>query len=501
MPVSADGEAADNTLFATGNRYVLAASAGIASVAAWFPEDTDTRLCEEIVEPVNFDDPAGVVGISINVSQMTRGLEIAREFLRRGRRVVLGGPHVSLAPELFEGEGDCLVIGEIEPVAQQFVADALHGTLAPVYKGGKADMNQMPSPRWDLYPNHLALAASVQTSRGCPFECNFCDVIQYVGRKQRHKSAENVISECQQLYDLGYREIFFSDDNFTVYRRRSQELLQHLAAWNNGRDYGAVTFSTQVSVDLARDPELLEACSQAGLRYVLVGLETSDEEALKASKKRQNLKVDLRRECETITRAGLTIRAGLIVGFDTDDASCFERQFHFAQSLPVVGHHLSVLVAPIATPLYSELERAGRIVESRDYVTNVAMTKLTNFLPARMSRAELAEGYIWLRRALLDPQATIQRFETYARTLGADGRNYIAPRRANRQASPMLDLIKFMVRAPGARQVIMAVREMAAERREIEADIVSQLALYLSEYRQLQDPSATGAVAVRSKAS
>lgn len=497
MPVSADSQAADNTFVGGQNRYVLVASSGIASIAAWFPQDADIRLCEEIVEPVDFDDPAEIIGISINVSQMARGLEIAREFRRRGRQVVLGGPHVSLAPELFEGEGDCLVIGEIEPIAQQFVADALSGTLAPVYQGGKADMNQMPSPRWDLYPNHLACSASVQTSRGCPFECNFCDVIQYVGRKQRHKSAENVISECQQLYDLGYRDIFLSDDNFTVYRRRSQELLQNLATWNNGPDHERVSFSTQVSVDLARDPELLQACNDAGLRHVFVGLESSDEEALEASKKRQNLKVDLRQECETITEAGLTIRAGLIVGFDTDDSSCFERQYRFAQSLPVVRHQVSVLVAPLATPLFAELEKAGRIVESRDYVTNVGMTKLTNFLPARMSRTELAEGYIWLRQALLDPDATIQRFETYARTLGAGSQNNTAMESGRRQASPMLDLIKFMVRDPGARRVIMAVREMAAERPEIEADIVSQLALYLNDYRQLGDSSAFSSVSVK----
>ena len=212
--------------------YAMNAAAGIATVAAFFPDEMEIRLCDEIVEAVDYDDPAEIIAISMNVAQAPRGVEMARRFRKQGKTVVFGGAHVSLAPQLFEGLADCLVVGEFEPVAAEFMADLQAGALKARYDGGKADLAASPKPRWDLYPNDRALAGVVQTSRGCPFDCHFCDVIQYLGRVQRHKPVEQVIEEVEALYELGYRQINLSDDNFTVYRQRTRALLSALAEWN-----------------------------------------------------------------------------------------------------------------------------------------------------------------------------------------------------------------------------------------------------------------------------
>src|SRR5258708_18058257 len=157
-------------------------AASIATVAALAPPDFAVCLCDEAIEPIDFAAEADVVGISANVSQAQRAIEIAAEFRARGKIVVIGGPHVSLAPELFVGTADCLVVGEFEPIAETVFADMRSRALKPRYAGAKTDLRRSPAPRSDLYRNDRAVGGVVQTSRGCPFECHFCDVIQYLGR-------------------------------------------------------------------------------------------------------------------------------------------------------------------------------------------------------------------------------------------------------------------------------------------------------------------------------
>ncbi|MEP4980394.1 radical SAM protein [Ascidiaceihabitans sp.] len=460
---------------------VMVAAASITSIAAWFPPETDLVLCDELIDPVDLDDPADLVGISINVAQVERGLELAAAFRAKGRTVVLGGPHVSLAPEVFEGRADCLIKGEFEPVANSFIDDLFGAGLKPSYSGGKADLSTQPVPRWDLYPNHRALSGVVQTSRGCPFSCNFCDVIQYLGRVQRHKPDDKVIAEIQLLYDHGYREIQLSDDNFTVYRSRSKQLLKAIAKWNSQPERETVGFYTQLSVDVARDPEVLELCNAAGLRRAFIGLETDNEEALKDSGKRQNLKVNLIDETTKILQGGVALRSGLIVGFDHDTTECFERQFNFAQALPIVGYNVTVLVAPVSTPLYDDMKAAGRLVEAADDVLSVGGTSLTNIIPRNMTRAELAEGRDWLKSAILDPENAVQRFEHFARVLAAP---VLPPLKTRTRSAddPFLELVSLLARDKPARRLIDFVRDIESERPEISGDLMASLATYLNEY-------------------
>lgn len=462
-------------------------SAAIATVAALAPADFDVQLCDESIEPVDFATEVDVVGITANVSQAQRALQIADEFRARGKTVVVGGPHVSLAPQIFEGRADSLVIGELESIAEQFFTDMRSGALAPRYQGGKADLTLSPPPRWDLYSNEGATDGLVQTSRGCPFECNFCDVIQYLGRVQRHKRDDQVIAEVQTLYDLGYNSVFLADDNFTVYRKRAKSLLKALAAWNGaeGRDY--VRFGTQMSVDVARDPELMSLCNEAGLLNAFIGIESSDAGSLTESRKRQNLQVDLVEECAKVTRAGMQVQSGLMVGFDSDDLSVFQRQFDFAMALPVAKIRLSVLVAPIGTPLYASLLAEGRIL-TEDLADRVFGTNLTtNMRPAQMSPEDLFIGAKWLINKVFDPDNFFFRLKAMADMLGppvwvrkghsARKRRHPSRRRVERAvAGVMRDLNRRDMRIA---DLILRCFGLMRERPEIRDSINDALGVYL----------------------
>lgn len=469
-------------------RHTIIAAAGIVTVAAYFDDGFEIRLCDELIDDVDFDDPAEIVGISVNVAQVRRGIEIARRFRSQGRTVIMGGAHVSLDPEAFHGEADCLVVGEFEAIAPQVVADLQAGTLQPVYRGPQADLAQTRIPRWDLYPNARAVSGVVQTSRGCPFACNFCDVIEYLGRSQRHKPPERVVEELQVLYDVGYRTIHLSDDNFTVYRRRTRGLLEALASWNGRDGREPVQFFTQASIDLAQDDELLALCHEAGVREVFIGIETNNEDALKESKKRQNLQHDLVEQCSRVVAAGIPVTSGMMVGFDSDDLDCFERQFAFGMSLPVVVLRVTVLVAPVATPLYAQMKAEGRLVDDDSFDLLPGGSLLTNFMPRQMTREQLAEGAIWLIESLMEPENVIRRFQHFASLLKP------SPPRLRRQrgprlaagASAMLKIIGKGAKDAGGRRVIEAVDALIKERREIAEDLSFALGNYMNTYISLK---------------
>jgi radical SAM superfamily enzyme YgiQ (UPF0313 family) len=263
----------------------------------------------------------------------------------------VGGPYASLSPEVFRGHCDILVTGELEAIAEDLFADLERGVWQPDYTAGKADLATSPIPRWDLYPTDRALMGCVQTSRGCPVECEFCDVIQYLGRKQRVKPIPQVLAELEVLYQHGFRAVFLADDNFTVYRRRAKETLCALRDWNRARSAGAIHFSTQVSIDAARAPEILRLLSEAGVTWVFVGIETPNQESLRESKKRQNVGVDLLAQVQAFLDHGISVTAGMIVGFDQDGPDIYERQFDFAMASPIPIFSVGALVAPAATPL------------------------------------------------------------------------------------------------------------------------------------------------------
>ena len=383
----------------------MVADLAIVTVAAFAPDDFEITLCEETVESVDFSRRPDFVALTGKISQFGRMREIAAEFRARGVCVIIGGPHASLSPDVMRPHCDILVRGEIEEIAEGFFADLRTGCWKSEYVGTKPDLSRSPVPRWDLYPNETALSGTVQTSRGCPFDCEFCDVIAYLGRKQRHKQIPQVLAELDELYRHGYRNVFLADDNFTVYRARTKELLVALAEWNGRQPDGYVQFATQVSIDAAGDEELLRMCADAGIAQVFIGIETPNEEALRIAKKRQNLRRDLAAEVLRFVEHGICVEAGMIVGLDGDDARIFERQFEFSQRCPVPVFTLSALYAPAATPLFARLKKDGRLSEEDDVASQAPGPWKTNVIPLGMSGDELRQGIRWLSRSLYSPEA------------------------------------------------------------------------------------------------
>lgn len=385
----------------------LIADLSIATLAAFVPEDYRLQLCDENLEPVDLETDAEVVAITGKISQFGRMQWLAKEFRERKKLVVIGGPFASLSPDRVRPHCDILVCGEIEEIAENIFGDIRDRCWKDEYQGTKPDLTLSPLPRWDLYPNSRALLGCLQTSRGCPFECEFCDVIQYLGRKQRHKSVSQVLAELDQLHALGYRNVFLADDNFTVYRARAKELLHALREWNYRVASGEMAFLTQVSIDAARDDELLELCAQAGLRHCFVGIETPNEASLKETKKHQNVGVNLKSSLQRFYDHGITVTGGMIVGFDSDDVNIFERQYSFAMDSGIPIFSIGALVAPQATPLHDRLRSASRLVPEGS--ETAAQPWSTNIVPARMTQRELIEGIRWLCNRLYDPAAFKER--------------------------------------------------------------------------------------------
>ena len=378
----------------------------LTTVAALIPDEFEVTICDEHMTPVDFDTSAEIVGITGKSSQVGRMIELAQAFRERGKVVMIGGPYVSLSPEAVRPYADILVHGEIESLAPKLFADLRDDCWQAEYVGGQPDLRQSPIPRWELYPNDKTLVGCVQTARGCPFECEFCDVIQYAGRKQRHKSVEQILAELDVLYQHGYSNVFLADDNFTVYRRRTRKLLLALREWNNRQPEGRLTFSTQLSIDIAREDDILQLCAEAGINYVFIGIETPNQESLKETKKRQNVGVNVLERIQRFLDHGMAVIGGMIVGFDSDGLDIFERQYEFAMTTPIPIFTLGALIAPAATPLYDRMERENRLVnKSHNLNGATANPWMTNIIPQQMSQEELLMGMRWLGNQLYHPAA------------------------------------------------------------------------------------------------
>ena len=363
----------------------------LTTLAALAPPDFTVRLCDEAISPIDFDTSADFIGLTGKITQRERMIEVGAEFRRRGKTVLIGGPSASLSPDPFRHACDVLVRGEIEEIAPELFSDLRSGRWREEYDGGRPDLASSPIPQWSLYPNHRAVVGALQTSRGCPFDCEFCDVIPYLGRKQRHKPIGNVLAELDVLYGHGYREVFLTDDNFTVYRRRAKEVVDALRGWNERPDREPVFFTTQASIDAARDEELLGMCAGAGLNQVFIGIETPNEAALREANKRQNLLDGPIGQIEKFLGHGIMVRSGMMVGFDADGPDVFERQFEFAMATPIPNFSVGAVVAPEATPLHARMRKSGRLIEGANETAAVPWE--TNIAPIGMTREQLCDRH------------------------------------------------------------------------------------------------------------
>jgi radical SAM superfamily enzyme YgiQ (UPF0313 family) len=346
---------------------------------------------DENVEAIDYErcaraDIVGVTGMSV---QRFRMKEILAELKRRGCFTVVGGPLVTVMEDYFEGLADVIFIGEAEETWPQFLSEwkqRLHQVRYEQIE--KSDMTRVPTPRFDkLKMRHYAFG-SMQISRGCPFQCEFCDIIVTFGRRPRLKTTPQIIAELEALRTEGMKIVFIVDDNLIGNKREIKKVLRELIDWQVRNKY-PLTLFTEASIDLADDPELMEMMVEANFISVFVGVESPNEESLRETKKYQNVRQGgtLVEKVRRIQDAGMEVWAGLIIGFDNDDATIFDRQVEFLEQSRISIAMTGMLHAIPKTPLHARLAAEGRLdpCDQPEFGTNV--------IPLKLGREELRDGW------------------------------------------------------------------------------------------------------------
>ncbi len=381
---------------------------GLLTVAAMLPVAWDKSIVDMNVRPLRDDDLAWADCVFISAMSIQRAS--AREVIDRcrhqGVKTVAGGPLFTVCPEEFP-QVDHLVLGEAELSLPPFLDDLFRGEARHIYADNRrADMRDTPVPLWELVDIRDYAAMNVQYSRGCPFDCEFCDITALLGRTPRTKKLPQLLEELESLYVWGWRgAVFFVDDNFIGDRKKlKRELLPAMIDWmeERGRPF---YFYTEASIDLADDGELMELMVRAGFQEVFIGIETPLEEGLAESGKVQNRHRDLLASVQRIQRAGLQVHGGFIVGFDSDPPSVFDHQIRFIQESGIVTAMVGVLIALRGTRLYQRLQQEGRLLgEATGNNTSVTL----NFVP-RMDVQNLIAGYRTILATIYSPRNYYQR--------------------------------------------------------------------------------------------
>ena len=389
---------------------------GLATLAALCPPHWQVRIVDENVEPLPLTPEADLIGIGGMGVQFPRQRELLEYYRARGHHVVAGGSFASLCPERYEHLADTVICGEAEHIWPRFCADFEAGSALPLYREtGTVDLRSSPVPRFDLLRLELYTMATVQFSRGCPYMCEFCDIIVMFGRKPRQKSLEQIGAELDALRGRGVRKVFFVDDNLIGNLKVAKSLLRFLIDYQARHRY-AFSFGTEASLNLAQDEELMDLFRAAHFRWAFIGIESPDEASLRETRKLQNMREDPLTAVRRIHAHGIEVLAGFIVGFDNDTTTTFERQHDFIVHTGIQTAMIGLLSAMPRTPLYERLSKAGRLLSHGGEGDN---TKLdTNVVPLRMTREELIAGYTRLHERLLADGAIARRIRNKNRHLG-----------------------------------------------------------------------------------
>jgi radical SAM superfamily enzyme YgiQ (UPF0313 family) len=384
---------------------------GLMTVAALLPCGWKKRLVDTNVERLRDSDLdwADVVLVSGMHIQRASLVEIVERAKERGLRTVVGGPIASsLSPA--ELKADHIVIGEAESLIAGLAADLEQGTAQHVYQAAeRPSMETSPLPDLSLIKMRRYSTMTVQYSRGCPFNCEFCDIIEIYGRRPRTKAVAQVLAELDQLHAAGWREaVFIVDDNFIGNKARAKELLAALAVWRR-QHRTSFDFSTEASLNLADDPELMQMMKDAGFTSVFLGIETPDESGLIAANKLQNTRRSLLESVARIQSYGMQVMGGFILGFDTDGDDIFDRMVEFIQHSGIPVAMVGLLQAMPGTQLFRRLWKEGRIVDA-GHGDNTG-DKL-NFLP-HMDATRLVEGYRSVLKRIYSSQAYYERVKLY----------------------------------------------------------------------------------------
>ena len=380
----------------------------LVTVAALLPQEWNYRLKDRNIESVTEEDWewADMVMFSGMIAQKEDYMSQIKEAKRRGKPVVVGGPYATSLPnDMLNAGADFLVLDEGEYTISLFVDALKRGEKSGIFRSkDKPDVTLSPVPRFDLLDMDAYFLMAIQYSRGCPFQCEFCDIIVLYGRKPRTKTFSQVQKELDALLELGWKGgIFFVDDNFIGNKRTVKPFLEKLIDWQTNNGY-PFSFTTEASIDMAQDDELLRLMAVSKFSTVFIGIETPDTDSLKLTLKHQNNRQPMNESLEKIAKSGLRIMAGFIIGFDGEKKGAGPRVFDFATQNAIPGVTFSMLQALPGTALWDRLKVENRLLDD----ANLNQTTLLNFIPTRPIE-DIAEEYVDTFWQLYDPKNYLKR--------------------------------------------------------------------------------------------
>lgn len=370
---------------------------GVHTVMACTPRDVDIAFVDEYLEEIDYDIETDAVALSAKTSCVTHAYDVADEFRRRGKTVILGGIHASLRPHEALEHVDCVVTGEAENVWRVAVEDLKRGQLKPRYDAdGFPDMGKIPAPAWNHGPANQYLFHQLQTTRGCPFRCRFCSVPDISGQDFRFKPVACVVNEIRSLPKsrgpiASGKPLYIVDDNFISRVRYTKELLRALIPL---REKGELpSWSAETTLNVAVDEEMLDLFEKAGCATLIIGFESVTEASLAAMDKPVNFCLTYQDAVERIHARGMTVIGNFIVGFDTDTTAVFKQTLDFVQKTGILYPFFSILTPMPGTKLFDDFASQGRL-DHQDWERYD--TRHVVMQPAQMTRDQLMDGYVWL---------------------------------------------------------------------------------------------------------